>query len=330
MTPPDTQASQSAWHEYWRSGALHSCATSFAANYDGAIAAFWLRNFAGLGPQDRVLDIASGNGALARLLLDTDGNANVPIDSVDLAPVAPAWQDELAAGQKHRLAFFGHTAAEALPFSAASHTLAVSQYGLEYTDLDRSVPELLRVLRRPARVALLVHHTASRPVTLARDEVAHIDWLLGPDGLLITGTALLEPMARAATPAGRQKLAADNHAIRLRDQFNALQLQLEARASAAPCPDVLYDTREVIAASFATAARQGVGPAAQRLQALRELLVHSRVRLADLLRCALDERGVAGLVQRFGSVDPPRVGKVVEQNWLMGWTVELQLGPVSE
>lgn len=323
MPTSDPEASRGAWTRYWRSGALHSCAGSYAGNYDGAIGSFWSRAWARLGPGDRVLDLASGNGALPRLLLDRVDDPGVGCDAVDLAPVGPAWVEQLPAVQRSRLAFHGGTPAESLPFAGGSHALVTSQYGLEYTDLDRSVPELLRVLRRPGRVALLLHHAASRPVALARDELGHIDWLRAPQGLLDAAAALLEPMARSATAAGRQSLASDAEAGRRRERFNLLQRELDARSASSVCPDVLHETREGLAAVLDCAVREGAPAAAARLGALDDHLGDSRLRLADLLRCALDERGLAALLARFRGASSIETGTVTERGWLMGWTVEM-------
>lgn len=319
----DAAARQRAWAGYWRSGALHSCATSFQGNYGGAIAAFWRAAFDGLEAGDRVLDLAAGNGALSQLLVEHRAEADIGCDAVDLAPVAPAWVAALPAAQRERLRFHGGTPAEALPFEAGRFALVVSQYGLEYTDLESSVAELLRVLRRPARAALLVHHAASRPVGLAHDEIGHLDWLLAPDGLLDTAAAMLPLLARASTADGRAALAQDAPALARRRRFNELQQALARRASGAPCPDVLFETREAIAVLLDIAARRGAAEAQARLPALREALAHSRVRLADLCRCALDEAAVTALGQRFATLGAARIEPLHEAGWLMGWTLRI-------
>lgn len=320
---PDAAASRSAWASYWRSGALHSCATSFRGNYGGAIAGFWRSSFDALQPGDRVLDLATGNGAIAQLLITHRPEAEICCDAVDLAPVAPAWLQEQPPAQRARVRFHGGTAAEHLPFEDNRFALVVSQYGLEYTALEQSVPELRRVMQPAARAALLVHHAHGRPADLARDEVAHIDWLLAPHGLLDAAGAMLPLLVRAATAEGRAALSQDAQALQHRQQFNALQQALQHRAEGAPCPDVLFEVREALAAVLDMAARQGVEPAQALLPVLRGHLVNSRVRLQDLLRCALDTAAVAALAARLGSPQHTQVEPLHEGPWLMGWTVRI-------
>src|SRR5690606_27813515 len=82
-------ARHDAWSDYWASGRLHSCATSFQGNYAGAIGGFWRAALSSLPAHSRVLDLATGNGAVPALLWDLHRGA-AQVDAVDLAHVAPA------------------------------------------------------------------------------------------------------------------------------------------------------------------------------------------------------------------------------------------------
>ena len=308
-----------AWGRYWASGALHACATSFDGNYDGALAAFWREVFDGLAPGERVLDLACGNGALGRLLIEQRPEPSIGCDAVDLAPLAPRWVNGLAPAQAARLRFHAETRAEALPFEDGRFALVVSQYGIEYTALEHSVPELLRVLRRPGRIALVLHHAASRPVALARDEVAHIDWLRADDGLLAVSRRMVPLVARAATAQGRAALAADPAADAQRQRFNELQREVGARIEAAVCPDVLHEVREGVARVFALVMQSGPTAALEVLGELEQALADSRLRLDELCRCALDADALGALAQRLGG--GARVAELRERGQLMGWTL---------
>ncbi|QNA99081.1 class I SAM-dependent methyltransferase [Massilia sp. Se16.2.3] len=196
---------KAVWSRYWSHGVAHSCGGSYGNRYDGALAHFWRSHFDSMSPGARMLDIATGNGAVPQLMLDS-APATVACDAIDLALPEPAWLADLAPNRRRQVRFHGQQAAESLPFADASFDLVTSQYGLEYTDLARSVPEVLRVLRPGGKVCLLTHHADARPVQLARSELGHLAWLQGPSGLLETGFGMIEPMARARTEAGRASL----------------------------------------------------------------------------------------------------------------------------
>jgi SAM-dependent methyltransferase len=319
------QARLGAWERYWGSGALHSCCDSFAGNYGDAIGAFWRQRFDALHTDARVLDVATGNGALPRLLLESRSNTPIECDAVDAAPIAPHWVQALPASERQRVRFHGSTPMEALPFPDRCFDLITSQYGLEYSDTARSCAEMRRVARRGAVFALVVHHRDSRPVALATNELEHIEWLVQSDGLLDTTELLLEPFERARTLSGREALSRDTVAIRHRERFNGLQRELTDRAAGAPCPDVLHETRLGLAGVLEQASQQGAAAAADRMRSLREGLRDSAVRLADLVRCALDAGAVAALASQL--TDPSGVRRSAEvstisaSGHLMGWTL---------
>lgn len=278
---------QAVWARHWASGALHSCAGSYDDTYGGVIAGFWRGAAADWAAGSRVLDIATGSGALPRLLRGPANDAALQIDAVDLAPVQPGWWQALPAGDQARMRFHGGVAAEALPFADAQFDAIVSQYGLEYAELPRAVAELLRVRAPGGQVALVMHHAASRPVTLAAVEMAHIAWLRGAEGLLPAARAMLAPMARAATPEGRASLATDLDAVGRRDRFNAAQEALQARLAAPDGADVLQEVRAAVHQLFGLAQQQDADAADAAWQALDAAVADAHWRLDELRRCAL-------------------------------------------
>ncbi|MES2321815.1 MAG: class I SAM-dependent methyltransferase [Pseudomonadota bacterium] len=319
-----TDIRQAVWSRYWSHGVGHSCGGSYGSSYEGALAAWWRAAFATLAPGARVLDIATGNGALPRLLLDFDQAGTLSCDAVDLATLAPAWFAGLAPERAARLRFHGKQAAEALPFPDGNFDLVMSQYGLEYTDLARTVPEILRVLAPGGRIRLLTHHADARPVVLAATELDHMAWMALPGGLLETATALLEPLSRAATEAGRATLEHDQAAIALRTRFNQLQPEVTQLASKSNCPDVLVETRQAIGAIINLALNQGYSLAAESMQKLRLDLTDAKVRLQELRDYALDQAGVEALCAALarGAVKA-EFAPIQDQSELMGWIVAI-------
>lgn len=312
---------QSVWSRHWSTGAAHSCAGSFGATYGGAIAQAWSAVLGHTPPGTRVLDIATGSGALPRLLLQLQPALDVSIDAVDLANVAPEWARRLPPQRATRVRFHAGITAESLPFPDACFGLVVSQYGLEYADLDRAVPEMLRVLAPGGRVALVLHHAASRPVTLAAVEMAHIDGLRADDGLLTAARAMLAPMARAATAEGRASLAQDADADVIRARFNAAQSALSARARAAPDgADVLGEVQDGVAQLLGVAMQQGQAAAQAAWSALDQGLADARWRLQELRDCALDDEAAQALCTALQAQGlQTSLTTVNEHGHLMGW-----------
>jgi SAM-dependent methyltransferase len=316
---------KAVWSRYWSHGIAHSCGGTYGNRYDGAIAQFWRAHFEALPAGGRMLDIATGNGAVPRLMLDSAADT-VACDAVDLAQPEPQWIGELAPQQRARVRFHGQQAAESLPFPDASFDLVTSQYGLEYTDLARSVPELRRVLRAGGKVCLLTHHADSQPVRLALTELSHLAWLLAPSGLLETGQGMIEPMARAATDAGRASLATDAGANALRARFNLLQTEATRLAASSDFPDLLGEVRMALAEVLNLAIGQGASDAEIAFASLAQGLADSRVRLEELRVFALDDAAARRLASALGGDPDSALRPIVDDGKLMGWGIEV--GPL--
>lgn len=325
--PTDTEAPsgdrRAVWSRYWAGGALHSCGGSFDGNYAGEIREFWREAFAPLGAGTRLLDIATGNGPIPKLMLELRPGVDVQCDAVDLASVAPAWPQTLPEAERLRLRFHQGVQAESLPFADAAFDLVVSQYGLEYSDLPRSVPELLRVLSPAGRVRLLVHHADALPVKLAFEELRHLDWLQSPDGLLAAAVPMLSAMARAATPEGRAALRDDSAAQAARRDFDRHQSERESRAAGSACPDVLNEVAGWIVQAFQAAHSGGEAQGRAAMAAIQRALDDSRLRLQELCDHALDEAAAHALCRqleeggkRHASAEP-----LLQQGRLMAWAI---------
>lgn len=312
-----------AWTRYWALGPLHSLGTTFAGSYADSIGTFWQREFLGCAPGSRILDIGCGNGPLADILLKLHPDAGPAICGVDLANPAPRWWAKLPAAQRDRIEFRGGVAAESLPFPDASFTAVVSQFGIEYSDLKRSLPEVLRVLQPGGRVAFITHHADSLPVIVSRHELRHLDFLEAEGGYLGRAAMLLPYMARLATAEGRLSLDSDAAAQEARRQFDAASAALESRAREEPIPDVLAETQAAVAEAFRAAA-SGAGVAAGRetLAACRGRLADSRLRLQDLVDSGLDGRGVSALLAalRRPGVQGEAVALTVNEH-VFGWAI---------
>ena len=174
---PDQRA---AWDSFWRYDRLSSFhAAPGAPNYGPPIADGWRAFFVGLPPRSSLLDIATGNGAIA--VLAVEAGDDLVVTGADLADVRPAHFVTTASAALDRVTFLAKTPAEALPFADSSVDATVSQYGIEYSDLDRSLPEVVRVLAPGGRLRFAMHAAEG---AIARDtatSIADADFLIHLD-----------------------------------------------------------------------------------------------------------------------------------------------------
>jgi hypothetical protein len=212
---------------------------------------------------------------------------------------------------------------EALPFEAGTFDLVVSQWGLEYSNLEISTPEVLRVLAPGGRIQLLLHHVDALPVTLAAHEVVHLQWLLNESTYLESVEHMLEPMALAASPEGRSRLMHDAQANQAKEAFNAQQDTISSRIEQGACTDVLVDVRQYVGTLFGIAQSQGGAAARAALQGLKLELQDSQLRLRELRDHAKDPGTAEALAIQLAHGGSYQLEVMRDQDTIMGWTLNV-------
>lgn len=318
----DTERQQ-AWSSYWAAGALHSCADSFQGNYSGAIAEFWRPRFQSLPPQCRVLDLATGNGALPLLLWElTHGQSGMQVDAVDLAQVTPAWyRPDRHAG----IAFHSGVAMERLPFEDATFDMVVSQFGLEYAQWPQALHEVLRVARPRGAAAFVMHHPDSIIVRVGRHELKNLGILLSPDGVLDAARRVL-PWIVHARAAGNE-LAANPEASASKQAYNLAMTRIGEEIEASPVPDLLIEMRASVHALLSGVAAGGSAAPLQELEKLKHALRAAELRAAELVAHAVDRQRLDGLVEIFQAsrpMDSIVCEPLAQEQGIIGWGVRLQ------
>lgn len=169
-----------AWDSFWRYDRLSSfLSTPGAPNYGAPIADGWRAFFASLADDARVLDLCTGNGAIAVMAVETQ--KNFAVTGADLAAVEPTAFVTQNRAELEQIRFLANTPAEELPLPDASIDAVVSQYGVEYSDLARSIPEAVRVLAPRGRLRFAIHAAEG---AVARDTamaIADADFLIDLD-----------------------------------------------------------------------------------------------------------------------------------------------------
>lgn len=199
------------WTRYLRNYTVTSFGRMFPDNYDGAIREFWEQLLTTEIP-DQLVDICCGNGALCWIadeILNQD-DLRTQIIGVDFADIDPFGVLRRDPADYPGVRFIGNTLAEGLPFADCSIDIAISQYGIEYTDLGRSIPELVRVLKAGGRMAFIMHDADSEVVNLSTRHLKDMQTVLDLDihgyvlKLFDMGLQLRTPEQRQASDEYRE------------------------------------------------------------------------------------------------------------------------------
>lgn len=177
---------RSAWDRFWSYDRLASFGTGAGTgNYGEPIAHGWRSFFAELPAGARVLDIATGNGAIA--LIAVEAGNRLEVTGADLAAVKPTAFVSSGRKKLKQVRFLANTPAERLPLDDASFDAVVSQYGVEYSDMELSVPEAVRVLAPGGRLRFAVHAAEGSVAAKTTPAITDADLLL--DHLDLPGRA---------------------------------------------------------------------------------------------------------------------------------------------
>ncbi|NDK38237.1 class I SAM-dependent methyltransferase [Pseudoxanthomonas gei] len=316
-------ARQRAWSTYWSAGALHSCADSFERNYSGVIGEFWRSRFQSLPRECRVLDLATGNGALPLLLWElTHGQNDVRIDAVDFAQVAPSWYQPTL---HPAIAFHPGVAMEQLPFADSTFDFVVSQFGLEYARWPQALHEISRVSKPGAGAAFVMHHPDSVIVRVGREELRHLALLLSTEGLLDSARLVMPWIAHAR--AGRIDLAQGDEAARSKQAYNRAAGHISGLIDASPAPDLLIEMRASVHSLLAGIGAGGAGPQLAQLEELRQGLCAAELRAAELVEHAVDSQRLKELMEVFQVARPDHsiaCEPIAQAEGTLGWAVSLQ------
>ncbi len=213
--------SSGQWTRFWEKGTPTTFFGSFDKNYDGKIADFWNSQFDKLPEHAQILDLATGNGALAFLAAGYSQQLKKPLSiiGIDSAEIDPSGlvRSQIDPIVRNKIKFHSHRSMENTKLEDDSFDLIISQFGFEYGDPKGAVEEASRVLKRKAGVALLMHRRGSVIHRQSKDGLKEVEYCNKSE--LHT---LLEELLRClqkVTDSGGDPLT-DARAAKLRDKVN--------------------------------------------------------------------------------------------------------------
>ena len=288
------------WSEYWRKGTITTFHGRFGQNYDGKVRDHWHAVLDGLPANAKIVDLATGNGAIA-LLAAQHGRRNdkqFEITAVDYAEIDPPtlFSNTEFAQDLLKVRFLSNTPIEATGLPDHGHDLAMSQFGLEYADAEAAVAEIARILKRRGAVfAAMIHHADSAIVRQARQAVEQI-LACEKSGL---HAAIRDLLGRLDKLAARDKDAADDErAKELRTAINRVLAGLNQWGRQFGDPGQIVYYIENSMATFNPRVSGGMS-LAERLAMLRQVAAETEAykqRMRDLTSAALDDAAIVHLV----------------------------------
>lgn len=162
------------WSVFWRQGHSTTFGDYFKHGYDGAVAEWWRGQLDEFDAAATVLEVGCGNCSLLPFLVRAGKSGKyigVDLAAIEVSEVAREGLDESGI----EVVLHGDTPAEAIPEDDNSVDVVASVFGIEYSDFDRSLAEVQRVLKPGGRFLALLHHDDSVVTSMSQRALAEYD-----------------------------------------------------------------------------------------------------------------------------------------------------------
>lgn len=314
------------WSSFWQQGFITTFGHSKPDNYDGVVREFWREKFLELPVGSSVLDIATGNGAIATIAaqIGLAYDKNFFVAATDLARINPdiVSTDDIIQLRKS-IEFHSDTPCEDQPFEDDFFDFVSSQFGFEYSDIQRTLQEVRRVLKTGGQFIAISHHIDSQLIKAAERELKIYKQAL--DELNIFGTVrqyfdTLGDLSGSKEEIRASLKKAAPGSTRVNERMNSFREKY---------PD--DDCAKEIVAAVGYLARGAAQTAnAERLGAVDAAQVSYRMaqaRLEDMVDAAMDQEDIDSLTVHAESAGFSSVNCLslfVEDRSLAGWQIHMR------
>lgn len=320
------------WSQYWQgSNALSSFAEGDAGQgYDGEVRAFWHFYLKDLADDAVIVDVGTGNGALAFLVSEfaEQNNKQWTIHGVDAADINPSVHLRAAAPIKKRLEqinFHGNTDMAKLPFADGSVDCVLSQFALEYADHKAAVKEIMRVLKPGGKLVIMAHHADSSLIEDSKTGIRVFDYTLNQTPLFMQADLLLrlghEIMKHGSYDAW--KVSQHGQATEKTTMFlmSSLREKFAQEQERVWLDDIITRIANIIAPVKTV---EMAGKAMEALAFQYDLLQAHLLRIKDQLQAALTEKDVKALIKASGKASQQNdYSEFTLEASAFAWTIEI-------
>lgn len=338
-TPPSPapSASTNAWNRYWDKGYLHSCPGAFNGNYDNNIKAFWHSLFSYLPASSRVLDIGTGNGAVALLAQDFSqlNDLALQIEGIDAAEIRPQQAAERMGLSAAAVHFRSGIRCEQTDYGDACMDLVCSQYAIEYSDVQSSLQEIARILKPGGSAGFIVHHADADIIRTSRNELKFFSFFESDLSVFDSCRRFLERLVSTGQISNPALIAADPDSRRQMTDIQGMLSQITDYAHTHSNVTFANDICSQFANILNHIPRSGDVVTRNNLALLEEEMTAHRQRIQANLNAALDAQGIKHFCHQANTAGmqattPQPIYRNDSdgqgQTTLLGWTVIARRG----
>ncbi len=279
-----------AWDRYWKGGHGDTC---FHQGDVFSLQKDWMAFFAALPKSARILDLATGNGALPLMAatVSREEGLGFSITGVDFATPSPELVSDVDASLLDGISFVSSTPLETMEFDEASFDAVTSQFGFEYSDTRRSIPRIAKLMAPGCKLRFLIHSHGGSVFRSTEQRCGRIKQLLAKDQVFDICRRLARFNPR--DPASLAK------AQKLERRFHAKLKSLRAKATDLPPDDVSIYAMNYVEQLVQSRSYAPPDEWRKALSDLSDELNDYVIRLNGMLRAAQKDAEMKRLVASF-------------------------------
>lgn len=332
-TPDDAGMETDIWSSYWRGPRLVCSLAGTGIGYPEALVEVWRRFFAQFPEGTRLLDIATGNGAVAIIASDTARSLGrrFEVHGCDQADIDPAAHLRGTGFATEGIRFHPRTPAEHTGFPAAYFDVVTGQFALEYTGMPASVVEAARILKPGGTARFILHMKGSEIYTQTERQLQDIHLAMTELGVLQKARAMFAA-AWASDSAGGSDEQRLVEARRAQEAYLQAARILDERVPTAAYKELFISILKVVAYQWEHRREQDPREFAARLDAMEREIALAEKRHAAMCEHALDATQVErlkALLEGSGFL-PPALGTLkITMNGVeggVGWDLQVRRG----
>jgi ubiquinone/menaquinone biosynthesis C-methylase UbiE len=295
-----TKLNSEHWSNYWEKGTITTFYKRFLGNYDGEIKEHWDTVFKDISNDSCIVDLCTGNGALLSLLdrYATDNKINFKAYGIDYAKLNPKITDKI---KSLNIILKENTGIENTGLKDKSVDLAISQYGIEYANIDDSVKELDRILKADAKISFIMHEESSQIIIDGYQSLKQIE--LVNDKLRISHI-IKEILPTIENLKKTGKLKYKHKADKLRDKLNNSMQIIMQFAESIPDPGYIdFYYKQALSVFKGDIARNY--SLQQKLDILSNVKVETanlKLRMQDVTSVAMTDQTNGKLIKALNSI----------------------------
>ncbi|NVK12117.1 MAG: hypothetical protein HWD83_08955 [Gammaproteobacteria bacterium] len=277
-----------AWGNYWEKGHKTTFGEYFANGYSRGYIHDWLVNI--VGDATAVLEVGCGNASSLQVLIEAGFSGQY----VGVDAAAASIPTDLRVPDSINARIISRTPIESFSDGDISPDLALSIYGLEYSDLTKSIPLLFKRIASNGRLAALVHHAGSEISEMSKKAVGEFDYdtiKIGVECLRAIDTEL------NVVDGDPSKLTGSAKANEARDKINDL-ISSVVNVDESDRNAILVDFCQQVLRYFKIL-RQDSASRAQYIDAIMPDFQASEERFKQMLSVAKTEEDAKSLVDRL-------------------------------